>query len=383
MFLGMEVEINCDDINCTTQLPDTDWNNFNLEDNSLLYNEFFHNYLLPNVPCIIKSVTNEWKSTKNWVEDDKPNYNYMRKQYGSCNVTVYKCFEKYFNSQQTQKTVLTDYINYLEAYEQNSSEVLYLKDWHLADQFPDDEFYQIPIYFASDWLNEYYTECLTDDYRFVYVGPKDSFTPFHADVFTSYSWSANVCGRKRWLLFPPGEENSFRNELRNLPYDILETNYKDRRYFEVIQNAGEAIFVPSGWYHQVWNLEETISINHNWINGCNIEKMFDAMLQSLKEIELELEDCREMDNFEEHCQVMLKSLFGMNFVDMYEFLKHITTKRLCKNSQYRNFRLGINHTAFDLNKIRTVLTKFAACDANNLEFFKNNVHIDLLEQLNT
>jgi hypothetical protein len=41
------------------------------------------------------------------------------------------------------------------------------------------------------------------DYRFVYMGPAGSWTPCHADVLRSYSWSVNVCGRKRWLLLPP------------------------------------------------------------------------------------------------------------------------------------------------------------------------------------
>lgn len=30
-------------------------------------------------------------------------------------------------------------------------------------------------------------------------------TPFHADVFRSFSWSANICGRKKWIFYPPGE----------------------------------------------------------------------------------------------------------------------------------------------------------------------------------
>ena len=29
-------------------------------------------------------------------------------------------------------------------------------------------------------------------------------TPFHADVLRSYSWSANVCGRKKWIIYPRG-----------------------------------------------------------------------------------------------------------------------------------------------------------------------------------
>lgn len=36
----------------------------------------------------------------------------------------------------------------------------------------------------------------TADYRFVYLGPAGSWTPLHADVLRSYSWSANVAGRK-------------------------------------------------------------------------------------------------------------------------------------------------------------------------------------------
>ena len=39
----------------------------------------------------------------------------------------------------------------------------------------------------------------TGDYRFVYLGPKDSWTPMHADVLRSYSWSANISGHKMSL----------------------------------------------------------------------------------------------------------------------------------------------------------------------------------------
>lgn len=30
-----------------------------------------------------------------------------------------------------------------------------------------------------------------------------TWTPLHADVLRSYSWSTNVTGRKRWKLLPP------------------------------------------------------------------------------------------------------------------------------------------------------------------------------------
>jgi hypothetical protein len=35
------------------------------------------------------------------------------------------------------------------------------------------------------------------DHRFVYLGPRGSFTPLHKDVLNSFSWSVNVAGRCR------------------------------------------------------------------------------------------------------------------------------------------------------------------------------------------
>jgi len=104
-------------------------------------------------------------------------------------------------------------------------------------------------------------------------------TPFHADVFRSYSWSANICGRKKWLLYPPGQEDFLRDTHGNLPYDVTSAELQDGGLFphfeeacqplEIIQEAGEIIFVPSGWHHQVYNLVRagkiiyTVGVQHN------------------------------------------------------------------------------------------------------------------------
>ena len=72
--------------------------------------------------------------------------------------------------------------------------------------------------------------------------------------FRSYSWSTNVCGRKEWLLYPPGEENHLRDKLGNLPFDVTSPEMKDsgkypnahkaKKPLRVIQGVGETIFVP-------------------------------------------------------------------------------------------------------------------------------------------
>lgn len=87
-------------------------------------------------------------------------------------------------------------------------------------------------------------------------------TPLHADVYGSFSWSANVVGKKRWLFFPPGEELKLKAVLgvTTLPRDLGEIDLPamEITYYDLVQNAGEIVFVPSGWHHQVWNLVWTL-----------------------------------------------------------------------------------------------------------------------------
>ncbi|XP_055723689.1 LOW QUALITY PROTEIN: 2-oxoglutarate and iron-dependent oxygenase JMJD4 [Salvelinus fontinalis] len=163
--------------------------------------------------------------------------------------------------------------------------------------FPE-HVYTTPVFFSSDWLNEYWDTLEVDDYRFVYMGPKDSWTPFYTDAFCSYSWSVNICGRKKWLLYPPGQEEFLRDSHGNLAYDVTAPELQDKGQFphsdeacqplEIIQEAGEIILVLSGWHHQVYNLEDTISINHNWLNGCNVYIMWQFLQNELSAVQREI-----------------------------------------------------------------------------------------------
>lgn len=128
-------------------------------------------------------------------------------------------------------------------------------------------------------------------------------------MFGSFSWSTNIVGCKKWLLLPAGEENKLLDNLGNLPFQIDENILKANNitYFIIYQTENETLFVPSGWYHQVWNTTDTISINHNWINACNIMQVWKNLKHQMQQVETEIKDCKQMDNFREHCQLMLKS----------------------------------------------------------------------------
>uniref|UniRef100_A0A8C0UJG0 2-oxoglutarate and iron-dependent oxygenase JMJD4 n=1 Tax=Cyanistes caeruleus TaxID=156563 RepID=A0A8C0UJG0_CYACU len=238
---------------------------------SFTYSQFFRDYLLPNRPCVFSAeFTKDWSSRKFWVtQDGKPDLERLLQEFqGAAPVPVANCDLREYNSHPKELLPFPEFVEYWREFISNghrsSRGCLYLKDWHLSRAFPEREFYSIPVYFSSDWLNEYWDAVGADDFRFVYMGPKGSWTPFHADVFRSYSWSANVCGRKRWLLYPPGEERFLTDTHGNLPFDLTAPEFRDPRIYprsglaraplEIIQEAGEIVFVPSGWHHQVHNL---------------------------------------------------------------------------------------------------------------------------------
>ncbi|XP_014481072.1 PREDICTED: jmjC domain-containing protein 4 [Dinoponera quadriceps] len=359
---------------------------------TVTYNDFFSEYLIRNRPCVVGSqATANWPCRREWVLEDAPNFEALRASFSHSQVPVADCNRKFYNSQFKDDMSMGSYLDYWISYRQNdyskTMPLLYLKDWHCVKNFPDIPIYEVPRYFVSDWLNEYYIAHpeLNDDYMFVYMGPKGSWTPLHVDVFTSYSWSANIVGRKRWLLFPPREEDRLRDLYGQLAYDAVSEELNDRtkykaydsaklRYLDVVQEAGEIIFVPSGWHHQVWNLRDTISINHNWINGCNITGVWSALKKELRSVMREVDDCRDMKNWNEHCQLMLKTSYGMDYKQFLEFISFIAKSRLqamVKKGQvvsFDKYLLGRNHCSFDLGVLKNVLEDFVT-DAQDLSVY--------------
>ncbi|KAL0274039.1 UNVERIFIED_CONTAM: hypothetical protein PYX00_006567 [Menopon gallinae] len=313
-----EPEINYDNIEGIPRFDTAD----------LEYSDFFENILLNNRPGILKDVTGAWKCSKYWVKNGTLNVDYFDQNYAEAKVVVSNCGKNLYND------------------------------------YPGQGMYRVPGYFASDWLNEYYdlNNQLNDDFRFVYIGPKGSWTPFHADVLTSFSWSANVCGRKKWVLLPPGTEDLFRDKFGRLKYSIDSRDYGDKpQIHEIIQEKGEVIFVPSGWHHQVWNLDDAISVNHNWINGCNIIHVWDSLKSSLAEAKKEISDLEGADSWNEDCQNILGASFVFNYYKFYDFLKQIGRVRIKSLKQrkqlivYGNWSIGENHIIFDLKRILKVL----------------------------
>jgi len=222
----------------------------------------FRRFLRDNRPVLVTGATSDWSATRDWVhEDGSIDVQALSAAYGHCTVPVVDCRGGDYGEQPRQEVRLSEY---LERWSRGDEAGSYMKDWHFVrDCLPGAAAYSTPAPFADDWLNWWWTERRgsEDDYRFVYLGPAGTSTPLHHDVLLSYSWSANVAGCKRWTLFPPSETHKLLDRTgRRLAHDVHLARAEaagefpalgGARRVEVVQRAGEALFVPAGWHHQV------------------------------------------------------------------------------------------------------------------------------------
>ncbi|CAI5741856.1 unnamed protein product [Hyaloperonospora brassicae] len=299
---------------------------------TLQYSDFCTRYMALNRPVLLRNVTAEWfPKTEQWRAGSHMNFQYLRECYGSALVPVTGGDVAEDGAQDRWEMQLDEYLDLIESKTAGKN---YLKDWHFVHAFGHDV-YDTPPFFKDDWLNWWWDhkEKSESDYRFVYLGPAGSWTPLHHDVFRSYSWSVNICGRKEWIFYPPDDEEKLKDRFgRFVVPDVTaevidETKYPlfhEAKLMYVVQEAGDAIFVPSGWYHQVKNVKDTISINHNWFNGYNIREVWGFLRREYAAVEHELDNLKDVglvgSDFVDQCQVVMLANTGMNYVEFRELL---------------------------------------------------------------
>ncbi|XP_070374133.1 2-oxoglutarate and iron-dependent oxygenase JMJD4 isoform X2 [Equus asinus] len=334
------------------------------------YADFVKGYLLPNEPCVFSSAFTEgWGSRSHWVTPGgKPDFEYLLRHYGDVVVPVANCGVQEYNSNPKEHMLLRDYISYWREYIQgdysSSRGCLYLKDWHLCST---------PAAASCRSLSQGTPRRKTCSLYPCTSRPTGSMS-------TGTPWTWMITALSTWGPLAPGQEEALRDCHGGLPYDVTSPALLDSRLYptrhlcgpplEVTQEAGEMVFVPSGWHHQVHNLEDTISINHNWVNGCNLANMWHFLQQELCAVQQEVIQWKDtMPDWHHHCQVIMRSCSGINFTEFYHFLKVIAERRLHLLTKGtgpgevgggEGAGLGPQQAAFDVGRIAEVLASVVA-----------------------
>ncbi len=237
---------------------------------SISVEDFESQFAFTQVPLVIEGMSADWPARSLWSTIS------LKNSYGNHVVKVFR------SSDESEITMrLADYIDYMGDTEDEYP--YYLKNWVFLDDFPVmRKHYKILPHFRN-WLDSLPEES-NPKFSWIFIGPRNSFSHLHLDVFLTNAWNILIEGSKLWLFFPPNNGLNF----HNLQFDPLFPGYffpntKGLKGFYVVQKPGEIIFTPGSWYHQVYNLKNTVALTENYINHTNYNIVENYALQTENE----------------------------------------------------------------------------------------------------
>ena len=112
-------------------------------------------------------------------------------------------------------------------------------------------------------------------------------TKLHIDGQYTHAWVAQFVGRKHWVIVPFDQlkgffKNGYADYISQWPGidpPGLEDfpGLKDIDYYTAVLEPGEIIIAPSSQFHQVINLDDSIALTNNFVEGTNARSVLWSM----------------------------------------------------------------------------------------------------------
>lgn len=226
---------------------------------ALTRDEFLLGYYAANRPVVLTRIMQRWRALSTWTPG------YLKERYGEVEVEV-----------TTGRSSDPHYERNVDAHKSTMPLGAYV-DRVLAAGEPNDVYMVAnnqnlerpalrPLLDDVEMFPELLDPAKTARSIFLWFGGAGTVTPLHHDPVNVIL--AQVCGRKRFLLFPPSETSRLYNDVGvfsdvdcEQPDATRYPRYRPAASIEVVLEPGEAIFLPVGWWHHVRALEIGISVS--------------------------------------------------------------------------------------------------------------------------
>nr|MDH3098181.1 cupin-like domain-containing protein [Bacillus velezensis] len=109
------------------------------------------------------------------------------------------------------------------------------------------------------------------DWKWFFLGSKQTGTPPHQDFNSTHAWNGVIFGEKEWIFYHP-DDSPYLYEGNINVFDEKDIEQKPlvqkASPIRFRQKAGEIIYAPRHWWHQVENTEHTLAVSENfWFTG--------------------------------------------------------------------------------------------------------------------
>jgi cupin-like protein len=220
----------------------------------------------PARPAVIAGAARAWKATDRWTPE------YLKAAVGQVPVRVSVSDDAVFGGDprlgfdapgRTQRMPVSEYIDLISS--PQGGKRYYLQQQPLRAVFPA---------LAADLEVPQYIPKAAVEQLNLWFGPSGSVSPLHYDA--SQNLLVQVTGRKRVILFAPQDGSKlYAHQLTSKLSHFSRVNvdapdvkafpkFAAARAFEATLEAGDALFIPSTWWHHVHTVETGISINIWW-----------------------------------------------------------------------------------------------------------------------
>ncbi|XP_022805964.1 F-box protein At1g78280-like [Stylophora pistillata] len=147
--------------------------------------------------------------------------------------------------------------------------------------------------FSKDFFEEVVDEDIRPPQLSFEMAPTRSGFHWRVEALNASLWSALIQGKKLWGLYPPSKyyvpgvnHNNHRTQTSQQSESFTWWIYTrpelqdDHKPQECVQEAGEILYIPSGWWWSNVNVDDTITIQKSICDQTNIR----SCMEELKEL---------------------------------------------------------------------------------------------------
>ena len=237
--------------------------------------ELKKNYIDKGIPVVMVGKAKEWDCVKKWSPDWLLE-NYCDDKVSIFNASIQEMTDVNYS---VEETILKDVLNAMKEGDTSKysrfNRLLYDHPGLIED-------------FDWKWLYNRRNTISSGKTFQVFIGGKGTRTTLHSA--SEHNLFTQVYGSKHWYLYPPENDVIFEPPVTRTPYfhsmfdpesPNLEVfpNAKYLQAWECKLEAGDVLFNPPSWWHQVTNLDDSIGVGFRWFNPADSFKM--SFMQTL------------------------------------------------------------------------------------------------------